>query len=181
MANCPRCGTADFYPSFSGKGECLQPSCELFSKEHFAKTVNTTADIANEPLKCSTHLDAELADANRSVWTHPNRSVHPTTTIPGAVPYTPEDSDDYDLTLREVTVAVGALATHMSGYIVPIAVCKSIAKQFTDNVGIPLHTYLYAMPQAMPKALRVWFLGAERTLRAERQPGRRCITFSITG
>lgn len=47
MANCPRCGTADFYPSFSGKGECLQYSCELFSKEHFEKTLRMPATVNN--------------------------------------------------------------------------------------------------------------------------------------
>lgn len=30
MANCPSCGTADFYPSFSGKGECANSGCSLF-------------------------------------------------------------------------------------------------------------------------------------------------------
>lgn len=51
MANCPFCNTPDFYPSFSGKGECLQPSCKLFSKEHFAKTLQmpvTKADMEKE-------------------------------------------------------------------------------------------------------------------------------------
>jgi hypothetical protein len=159
MANCPRCGTADFYPSFSGKGECVTRTCSLYVAP---KLPELTPDLSG-PQPEASELEQDLAAIN---WAHPSRSVHPTTTVPGAVPYTPEDSDDYDLTLREVTVAVGILSTYMCGFMPTVAGCRGLAKQLVDNCGIRLHTWSKTMPNMKLQKCEVWFLGARRTLEA---------------
>lgn len=83
MANCPRCGTADFYPSFSGKGECVTRACSLYVAP---KLPELTPDLSG-PQPEASELGWDLHALAQSGWTHPNRSIHPTTSVPGPVPY----------------------------------------------------------------------------------------------
>lgn len=118
MANCPRCGTSDFYPSFSGKGECVRFGCELYVPPYkgFPQAPHHTSNDTSQ-------LEKDLAAINWGGWTHPNRSVHPTTTVPGPVPYVPVVS---------LTDIVAAVATVND--VIPLHDYRIYAIGFIDNL-----------------------------------------------
>lgn len=203
MANCPRCGTADFYPSFSGKGECLEFRCDLFSKEHFEKTFKmpaTKTDMAEEvtrlgigspqdpttakfsvPTPSPWHI---LDSTNTAKYFDQSRSVD--ATEEKGVPYTPDeysgslldDIETSETTLREVTLAIGCLLSAMSGKVIHPIACKSFATKLIENYGLRVVTY-FQSTRVGSEALNITAFGAERILVVERLDNTGLLAISI--